>query len=88
MRLLPNDIDISGPTLLSLGTISQYNPENHCHKLAWSRMGVNNQFTVNELKFLIEQNKLPAFTLAYLPDADKNLHKNGPECDCLVLFER
>ena len=49
------------------------------HKLAWQRMGVNNQFTVNELKFLMEQNKLPAFTLAYLPDADKALHKNGPD---------
>ncbi|TQR15446.1 alkaline phosphatase family protein [Psychrobacillus soli] len=79
MRLLPNDIDISGPTLLSLGTLSQYNSENDYHKLAWKRMGVNNQFTVNELKLLIEQNKLPAFTLAYLPDADKDLHKNGPD---------
>ncbi|SES42030.1 alkaline phosphatase family protein [Psychrobacillus sp. OK032] len=78
MGLLPNDIKISGPTLLSLGALSLYNPENDFHKLAWSRMGVNNQFTVNELKFLIEQNKLPAFTLAYLPDGDKDLHKNGP----------
>ena len=25
MGLLPNDIEISGPTLLSLGTLSQYN---------------------------------------------------------------
>lgn len=79
MGLLPNDIDINGPFLLSLGTLSQYNPENNHHKLAWQRMGVNNQFTVNELKFLIEQNKLPAFTLAYLPDADKDLHTNGPD---------
>lgn len=79
IRLLPNDISISGPTLLSLGTLSQYNPENDRHKLAWQWMGMNNQFTVNELKFLIEQNKLPTFTLAYLPDADKDLHKNGPD---------
>lgn len=79
MGLLPDDIDINGPSLLSLGTLSQYNPENVRHKLAWQRMGINNQFTVNELKFLMEQNKLPAFTLAYLPDADKDLHKNGPD---------
>ncbi|MFJ8065306.1 alkaline phosphatase family protein [Psychrobacillus sp. NPDC096426] len=79
MRLLPDDINISGPIILSLGTLSQYNPKNDLHKLAWSRMGVNNQFTVNELKFLMEQNKLPAFTLAYLPDTDKDLHKNGPD---------
>ncbi|MGF9975845.1 alkaline phosphatase family protein [Viridibacillus arvi] len=79
MGLLPNEIDINGPSLLSLGTLSQYDPNNDRQKFAWKSMGVNNQFTVNELKFLIKNNKMPAFTLAYLPDADKDLHKNGPE---------
>lgn len=79
MGLLPPKIDINGPLLLSLGTLSQYNPQNNRYNFIWRKLGLNNQFTVNELKFLIEQNKLPAFTLAYLPDADKHLHKNGPE---------
>lgn len=79
MGLLPSEIDINGPSLLSLGTLSQYDPNNDRQKFAWKSMGINNQFTVNELKFLIKNNKMPAFTLAYLPDADKDLHKNGPE---------
>ncbi|MGE7625423.1 alkaline phosphatase family protein [Viridibacillus sp. NPDC096237] len=79
MGLLPNEIDINGPSLLSLGTLSQYDSKNGRHKFAWKSMGFNNQFTVNELRFLIKHNKLPSFTLAYLPDADKFLHINGPE---------
>lgn len=77
-KLLPNEIITNGPTLLSLGALSQYNPENDRHKFAWKRLGVNNDFTVGELKYLIQQNKLPPFTLAYLPDADAAIHKNGP----------
>ncbi|MFY3790402.1 alkaline phosphatase family protein [Ureibacillus sp. MALMAid1270] len=78
-NLLPKEIEVDGPKLLSLGSLSQYNPENDRHKFAWKRMGVNNQFTVNELTFLLKENKLPAFTLAYLPDVDKLVHKNGPD---------
>ena len=77
-NLLPSDIEVNGPKLLSLGSLSQYNPKNDQHKFIWNRMGVNNQFTVNELTYLIKQNKLPPFTLAYLPDADKLVHKHGP----------
>ncbi len=77
--LLPKEIEMNGPTLLSLGALSQYNPENDRHKFAWDRMGVNNDFTVNELSYLIKQKKLPAFILAYLPDADARIHKYGPD---------
>lgn len=77
--LLPKDININGPTFISLGTLSQYNRENNLHKFVWNRMGVNNQFTANELNYLIEQKKLPPFTLAYLPDADASIHKYGPD---------
>ncbi len=76
--LLPRDIDVSAPDILSLGALSQYNPKNDWNKVSWKRMGVNNDFTVNELTYLLEQKKLPSFTLAYLPDADASIHKNGP----------
>ncbi|MBM7608152.1 putative AlkP superfamily pyrophosphatase or phosphodiesterase [Lysinibacillus composti] len=76
--LLPKSLQMNGPTILSLGALSQYNPKNDFHKFIWKRMGVNNQFTVNELKYLIEKNNLPSFTFAYLPDEDAELHKNGP----------
>ncbi|MGE7021604.1 alkaline phosphatase family protein [Solibacillus cecembensis] len=78
-NLLPKEIEINGPTLFSLGTLSKYSPENNRYKFIWNRMGVNNKFTQNELKYLIEQNKLPSFTLVYLPDADASVHLHGPE---------
>lgn len=77
--LLPKELEIKGPTLFSLGALSQYNGENNWHKFVWNRMGVNNKFTANELKYLIEEKKLPSFTLAYLPDADASIHKHGPD---------
>ncbi|MGM9949955.1 MAG: alkaline phosphatase family protein [Lysinibacillus sp.] len=77
-KLLPKRIEVEGPALLSLGALSQYNPENDRYKYSWKRMGVNDDFTANELTYLIEQGKLPSFTLAYLPDADASIHKNGP----------
>lgn len=76
--LLPKEIITSGPTLFSLGALSQYNPHNDRHKFVWKRMGVNNDFTAAELTYFIQQKKLPPFTLAYLPDADATIHKNGP----------
>ncbi|MEK3763704.1 MULTISPECIES: alkaline phosphatase family protein [unclassified Solibacillus] len=78
-NLLPEEVEINGPTLFSLGALSQYNPENNRNKYVWNRLGVNNEFTAKEIKYLIEQKKLPPFTLAYLPDADASIHKHGPD---------
>lgn len=78
-NLLPKEIEIKGPTLFSLGALSQYNPANNRHKFVWDRMGINNDFTANEIKYLIEQKKLPPFTLAYFPDPDALIHKHGPD---------
>lgn len=78
VNLLPKEIEVNAPSVFSLGALSQYNNKNDNQKYIWKRMGVNNQFTANELKYLIEQKKLPDFTLAYLPDADASIHKKGP----------
>ena len=78
-NLLPKEIEVSAPKVFSLGALSQYNPDNNRHKFVWERMGVNNKFTANEITYLIEKEKLPAFTLAYLPDADASIHKHGPD---------
>ncbi|MGE7983917.1 alkaline phosphatase family protein [Solibacillus sp. NPDC093137] len=77
-NLLPKNMDVNGPAIFSLGTLSQYNSENNRYKFVWNRLGVNNQFTANELNYLIDQKMLPPFTLAYLPDADASIHKQGP----------
>ncbi|MDN4493482.1 alkaline phosphatase family protein [Ureibacillus aquaedulcis] len=79
VQLLPSEIKVSGPRIMSLGALSQYNPDNNKHKFIWNRLGVNNDFTINELKYLIDHNKLPPFTLAYLPDLDAKVHRKGTE---------
>lgn len=77
--LLPTQINVTGPEYLSVGLLSQYNTHNDAHNYAWNRFGFNNAFSVNELTYLLEKQSLPAFTLAYLPDADAALHRNGPD---------
>lgn len=78
MNLLPRDVEVNGPSLLSLGSLSQYNPENDWFNRIWKAAGVNDYFTANELKYFIEKNQLPPFTLAYFPDLDHEIHTNGP----------
>ena len=78
-KLLPKEIEVKAPKIMSLGVLSQYNPKNNRHKFVWKRMGLNNEFTANELLYLFEEKKIPAFTLAYLPDADASIHKKGPD---------
>lgn len=77
-NLIPHNLEIKGPPLLSLGNLSQYNPENNQNNKIWKKMGFNDRFTANELGYFIQQEKLPAFTLAYFPDLDKKIHDNGP----------
>ncbi|MFC4024370.1 alkaline phosphatase family protein [Oceanobacillus longus] len=77
-NLLPDTAQINGPTLLSLGSLSQFSSKNNNHNNIWQRLGMNDQFTSNELKKLIQDDKLPTFTLAYFPRLDKQVHKNGP----------
>ncbi|MFC4410364.1 alkaline phosphatase family protein [Chungangia koreensis] len=78
-KLLPKNLKVDGPTYLSLGALSHYSPQNTSERAVWNRMGMNNKFTVNEIRHLIRNKRLPSFTLAYFPDMDKDLHKEGPE---------
>jgi len=79
LNLMPEKVVVNGPSLFSLGVLAQYNKKNDEHNKVWNRLGVNNEFTINELAYLIQENKLPPFTLAYFPDADEALHKHGPD---------
>ena len=88
-NLIPHNIEINGPPLLSLGSLSQYNPENKQNNQIWRRMGFNDRFTANELSFFIQKDKLPSFSLAYFPDLDKKIHDNGPtETDGIAEMDK
>ncbi|MFC0331099.1 alkaline phosphatase family protein [Paenibacillus sepulcri] len=76
---LPREIKVKGPDLLALGSLS--NPFEGSIDLPdglFNKMGFNNDFAVEAVKYLITSNKLPDFLYVYLPDLDRKLHRNGP----------
>ncbi|AIE61151.1 alkaline phosphatase family protein [Bacillus methanolicus] len=76
-KLMPKQISTNGPILFSFGRLSQFNPKNQYNHF-WQSFGFNDNFTAQEVKYLIQKKKLPSFTIAYLPDHDHTVHKNGP----------
>ncbi|GAB7388197.1 hypothetical protein BSNK01_20340 [Bacillaceae bacterium] len=75
---LPEHLETRGPRRLSLGTLSRLNPANDNDRL-WQKLGFNDRFAIEELKFLIQQGRLPFLTIVYLPDNDHRVHGKGPQ---------
>jgi hypothetical protein len=76
---LPREVQVKGPDYLALGSLS--NPLEGIQNLPdglTRRMGLNNPYSVETVKYLIKANQLPDFLYVYLPDLDKELHKKGP----------
>jgi predicted AlkP superfamily pyrophosphatase or phosphodiesterase len=76
---LPKEIPVKGPDFLALGSLS--NPLKNYKNLPdglTRRMGLNSQYSIETVKYLIHTNKLPDFLYVYLPDLDKKMHKKGP----------
>jgi predicted AlkP superfamily pyrophosphatase or phosphodiesterase len=76
---LPKEIKVKGPDFLAYGALS--NPLEGNKKLPLNineRFGFNNEYSLDVVKFLIQNNKLPDFLYVYFPDLDSKLHKRGP----------
>jgi hypothetical protein len=76
---LPKEIAVKGPDFLALGSLA--NPLEGIKNLPdglTRRMGLNNQYAFEAVKYLIHANKLPDFLYVYLPDIDRNMHEEGP----------
>ncbi|MBD8067884.1 alkaline phosphatase family protein [Bacillus sp. PS06] len=67
---------VQAPSYFSYGLLSILNPENKNYQL-WQALGFNDKFATSELKYLIKNNRLPSYSLVYLSDNDKKVHKNG-----------
>lgn len=72
---LPDQYKTFGPKILSVGAFIRQDKKNF-HLL--NRLGLNDAFTAEELKYLLEKNILPEFTILYFPGNDKFAHKKGP----------
>lgn len=77
---LPKEIQVKGPDFLALGSLA--NPLENVRDMPeglTGRLGLNNQYSMEAVKYLIQENKLPDFLFVYLPDLDQKLHKKGPQ---------
>jgi hypothetical protein len=73
---LNRELKSYSPDLFSYGAMHRLNPVKK-HSFFWQKYGFNDKFSTNELNYLIRQNKLPPFTIAYFPNLDQSVHKNG-----------
>ncbi|MFD0711563.1 alkaline phosphatase family protein [Paenibacillus sp. GCM10027626] len=77
---LPGQIEVQGPDFLALASLS--NPLEGTHDLPdglTHRMGLDNSYSMEVVKYLVQHNRLPDFLLVYLPDMDQKLHRKGPD---------
>lgn len=72
----PKSLETNSAKLFSYGALKKINPATGYHHF-WQKFGFNDSFTTDELIFLIKENKLPDLTIAYFPDLDQSIHKNG-----------
>lgn len=70
------NIVVSAPNVFSYGSMAKLNSSIR-NSFFWQKYGFNDKFTANEVKYLIERDMLPALTIAYFPDLDQRIHKNG-----------
>ncbi|MBM7662069.1 putative AlkP superfamily pyrophosphatase or phosphodiesterase [Bacillus mesophilus] len=76
LGILDKSDTVKAPTYFSYGLLSFLDPENN-HTHLWQAFGFNDKFATTELKYLIQNNRLPSFSLVYFPDNDKKVHKHG-----------
>ncbi|PLR66252.1 alkaline phosphatase family protein [Bacillus sp. UMB0893] len=72
---LPAQYKTNGPEILSLGDFISLDPENN-HVI--NRLGLNDAFAAQELKYLLINDLLPEFTILYMPENDHTVHRKGP----------
>ncbi|WP_251528131.1 alkaline phosphatase family protein [Metabacillus litoralis] len=73
---LPDQYNTSGPKMLSVGAFIRQDEKNS-HLV--NRLGLNDAFAAQELKYLLEKNILPEFTIMYFPVNDHVVHRKGPK---------
>ena len=74
---LKNNRATNAPKLYTYGALSQLSPLKS-NRHFWQKYGFNDKFSVQELSYLIKNNNLPEFSLAYFPNLDTSVHRNGP----------
>ncbi|UCZ54142.1 alkaline phosphatase family protein [Bacillus shivajii] len=74
---IKKQIDVYSPAKFSYGRLSKMSPLNTFSSI-WHKYGFNNHFSIQEFSHIVKEQDIPHFSLVYLPDHDKNVHKHGP----------
>lgn len=74
---LPEQIKVTGPTFLSYAAFAQLDPQNNRNARIWKKYGMNDEYSAQELAYLIQQRKIPDVTFTYFPENDMAVHRNG-----------
>lgn len=77
---LPNGYTVMAPRLFTFGSLA--NPFRESldlpDNMLFQQMGFNDKYPIEVLKHIVRTNQLPDFTVAFLPNMDKKIHKHGP----------
>ncbi|MFS0864409.1 alkaline phosphatase family protein [Fredinandcohnia sp. 179-A 10B2 NHS] len=68
--------EVPAPNYFSYGLLSKNDPDNK-YTHFWQAFGFTDRFATKELTYLIQQDTLPSYSLVYLSDNDKQVHKKG-----------
>ncbi|MDQ0254777.1 putative AlkP superfamily pyrophosphatase or phosphodiesterase [Evansella vedderi] len=74
---IEKSIKTSAPYQFTYGRLKKIGPASKYSRL-WNKYGFNNKFSTQEFSYLVTYGKIPDFSVVYLPDHDKNVHKRGP----------
>lgn len=73
---LPKERHVNGTGIFTYGALKR-NSSSKRYQSIWKNFGFNNAYAVEELIYLLKKEQLPPFTIVYLPELDKSVHKNG-----------
>jgi predicted AlkP superfamily pyrophosphatase or phosphodiesterase len=78
-KLVPKHMTVMGPRWFSYASLAQIDPENDRNARPWRRFGMNNDYTAQEVAYMIKHRIIPGVTVAYLPENDSAVHRRGPD---------
>ncbi|SEQ27568.1 alkaline phosphatase family protein [Piscibacillus halophilus] len=76
MNYMDRNASVKAPDYFSFGLLSTIDPRNN-YTYLWQSFGLNDKFAAKELKYLINQDRVPSFSLVFFPENDKAVHKMG-----------
>ncbi|GEN45480.1 alkaline phosphatase family protein [Alkalibacillus haloalkaliphilus] len=78
---LPETIETKGPNVLALGRVTKpeiIEDEEELSDGLFNRIGLQDQYSMEVVQELIDQDDQPDFTFIFFPENDRETHKNSP----------